>query len=144
MDKARIWKVSVSDYSAEVRSPVVAICQVTERGVVFTSSEDFEVGDSIELGFHVRYHEEPHPPEARPTTRSEFIKCEGQVVGSILCAGRDGLPIYEVTLLFTAFERGDSHALVRYSELESHARRPQTGDAPPSAPSLPSESVGLN
>jgi len=75
MDKARICKASVADFSVEVRSPVLAICQVTDRGVVFTSVEGFEIGDSIELGFHVRYHDEAVGPAP---VQSEFITCEGQ------------------------------------------------------------------
>jgi hypothetical protein len=113
MDKARVSKASVADFSPEVQSPVLSICQVTDRGLVFTSAEVFEIGHGVELGFHVRYHEELIPSRVR----SEFITCEGQVVGCMLCAGADGLPVYEVTLLFTGFKRGDSQALASFTQL---------------------------
>jgi len=140
MDKARICKASVADFSAEVRSPVLAICQATDRGVVFTSAESFEIGASIELGFHVRYHDEEGGPAL---VQSEFITCEGQVVGCMLCAGRDGLPLFEVTLLFISFKRGDSQSLVRFTQLEDQAR--QSSSAAPDLASHPHrEALGLN
>jgi hypothetical protein len=136
MDNLRICKASIADYSVEVRSPVLAICQVTDRGVIFTSAEDFEVGDSIVLGFHVRFHEEAALVAVqKPEVRNEFITCEGQVVGSMLCAGADGLPVYEVTLLFTGFQRGDSRTLAQFSQLEQSS---------PLRPASVQESAGLN
>ena len=148
MDKPRIWKASIADYSLSVRSPVLAISQVTDRGVVFTSAEDFEVGASMVLGFHVRFHQDDGAAGAgqKDEVRSEFITCEGQVVGSMLCAGGDGLPVYEVTLLFTGFERGDSRTLARFSQLEqSSRRRPEdSGSVETSRPASLGEATGLN
>ena len=140
MDKARICKASVADFSAEVRSPVLAICQVTDRGVVFTSAEGFEIGDSIELGFHVRYHDDEG---GSASVRSEFITCEGQVISSMLCAGPEGLPLFEVTLLFISFKRGDSQALARFTQLEDRARR-ASSTTPDSVAYQRREAVGLN
>ncbi len=132
MDKARICKVSVADFSSEVRSPVLSICEVSDRGLVFTSAAIFEIGHSIELGLHVRYQEGPAPSLCDPV-RSEFLTCEGQVVGCMLCAGADGLPMFEVTLLFTGFQKGDNEAFVRFTRM-----------ACPMDSLLREEAVGLN
>lgn len=108
MDKAGVCKVSVGDFAAEIRPPVLSICEVMEKGLIFTSSGSFEVGDSIELGFHLCWREEGMEERGR---RDEFFTCEGQVASCLLCAGVDGLPVFEVTLLFTEAPSVESQRL---------------------------------
>ena len=119
----RRCKASCGDFHCEISSPVLRILQVNDRGVVFESREAFEIGSTIELGFHVQYHVDAKAEHPR-LERNEFITAEGVVVGSALCAGEDGAPIHEVTLLFSSMSARDCRALRRFTRLQGRAEEP--------------------
>lgn len=115
----RAHKSSCSDYHREVSSPVLRVVQVTEKGVIFESREAFEIGSWIELGFHIQ----PPNPNGKPASgrlpESAFISTEGMVVSSSYCAGSDGMPVHEITLLFGEMSDSDKETLLRYTRGES-------------------------
>ncbi len=113
----RPLKNSCADHHEEISSPVLRVLQVNDRGVVFESRCDFEVGDIIELGFHVKYFAGPSDADGR-VERNEFITAHGVIVSSMLCASMDGRPIHEVAMLFNEMDRRDSRALRRFTEIE--------------------------
>ena len=71
----------------------------------------------IGLGFHVQYHVDGSQTDSR-LARNEFISGEGMVVGCKLCAGEDGAPVHEVTLLFSTMSPRDCRALRRFTRME--------------------------
>lgn len=115
----RPFKTSCGDFHCEISSPVLGILQVNDQGVVIESRESFEIGSTIELGFHVQYHAGVDP------TRNEFITGEGIVVGCKLCASEDGSPVHEVTLMFSSMSARDCRALRRFKRLEDTEQLPE-------------------
>tara|TARA_R110002096_G_scaffold288244_8_gene481957 strand:+ start:2409 stop:2837 length:429 start_codon:yes stop_codon:yes gene_type:complete len=114
-------KNSCADHHEEISSPVLRVLQVNDRGMVFESRNDFEIGDIIELGFHVKYFAGPNQPEGR-VERTEFITAHGVIVSSMLCASADGNLVHEVAMLFHEMDRRDSRALRRFTEMEGQRK----------------------
>ncbi len=98
--------------------------------MVFESRCEFEIGDIIELGFHVKYFAGPSDSEGR-VERNEFITAHGVVVASVLCASSDGSLIHEVAMLFNEMDRRDSRALRRFTEIARQRPRHSAVDGEP-------------
>lgn len=113
----RPYKPSCGDFHCEISSPVLRILQVNDRGVVLESREDYEIGSTIELGFHVNFPADSLEDHGR-VNRTEFISGEGLVVGCQLCASAEGALVHEVTLLFTGISERDCQALRRFTRLQ--------------------------
>lgn len=114
-------KNSCADRHEEISSPVLRVLQVNDRGMVFESRSSFEIGDIIELGFHVKYFAGPNHPDGR-VERTEFITAHGVIVSSMLCASSDGELVHEVAMLFNEMDRRDSRALRRFTEIDGNDR----------------------
>ncbi len=91
-------KPSAADWSKSASPPVTGLLAIHDRGLIFESSQPFEVAARLQLGFHLP----PIDHSNRDTPR--FVTVEGSVVSCLLCASECGSPVYEIALLFESEE----------------------------------------
>lgn len=95
--------------------PVRQIIRANEFGIVIESNRDFEVGESISLGFHLS--------SAKSKRSSQFICAEALVVDSQkLLLAQDGRS-FRVTLLFSDISHEDRAKLIKVSRAASNPER---------------------
>lgn len=127
-----------------IRSPVLRLLLVSDKGMVFESNTSFAIGCSVELAVHVQSQRGNHRRASRPPgARSELITSEGVVV---CCAPHapsavDGSPVFEVTLLFSSVRTQDRRKL---KHLANRYRQPVANPSMTASGQSGHDCLGLN